>query len=793
MSEHLLENARRAHQAGNLAEAARLYGEILRSQPKHFEALAQLGAIQLENRRYHEAQHLFAEAAKIDGRSPELFFHRGRALANLARHEEALASFAHALALKPNHIEARNDRGATLLALNRWGEALSSFDKVLERQPDVALAHNNRAAALLGLGRYQDALAAAERALALDPNRADAWYNRGAAEAGLQRYESAIADFTRALSLNRDYPEGLQYRGVALAFLKRYDEALADVDGALRLRPNSVDLLLNRGNILSEVRRDDDALSCYFKVVALQPNHADAHCNCADIFMRLGRHERALADYERALVIHPAHRAALDGRGSALMALKRYEEAAAAFERLLALDPDYPYARGMMIQAKQNCCDWRNHDADLAALTRALRAGKRAATSFLLAVSNSAADLQLCARTIVKDKFPAAAEPMWRGERHRHERIKIAYLSGDLHLHPVAVLSAGLFEHHDRTRFETIALSHGPDDGSAMRVRLSQGFERFIDVKAKNDRDIASLVRQLEIDIAVDLTGLTTRWRPAILALRPAPIQVNFLGFAGTMGADYVDYIVADHTVIPDDQRQFYDEKIAYLPGSYMPHDSKRRIAARTPSRAEAGLPERGFVFSSFNNSYKFAPQMFGVWMRLLQGLEGSVLWLPKASETAMGNLKREAEARGVAPERLVFAPLLAAAEDHLARIRLADLFLDTLPCNAHTTASDALFAGVPLLTCTGNSFASRVAASLLEAAGVPETIVDSLAAYEALGLKLAREPALLAGIRDRLARHHESAVLFDTARFTRQLEAAYIAMWQRAQAGLPPADFTVQ
>ncbi len=792
MSEHLIQNARRAHQAGNLAEAARLYGEILRADPKHFEALAQLGAIQFENRRYQEAQHLFAEAAKIDGRSPELFFHRGRALANLARHEEALASFAHALALKPDHSEARNDRGAVLLALNRWGEALASFDKVLERQPDLALAHNNRAAALLGLRNYPDALAAAERALALDPNKADAWYNRGAAEAGLQNYDRAIADFTRALSLNRDYLEALQYRGVALALLKRYDEALADVDSALRLRPNNGDVLLNRGNILSELQRYDDALACYRRVISLQPD-PDAHCNSADIFMRQGQHERALSSYESALAIQPAHCAALDGRGSALMALKRYEEAAAAFERLLASDPDYPYARGMMIQAKQNCCDWRNADADIAALTRELRAEKRAATSFLLAVSDSAADLQACARIIVKDKFPPAAEPLWRGERYRHERIKVAYLSGDLHLHPVAVLSAGIFEHHDKARFETIALAHGPDDKSEMRARLFEGFEHFLDVADKSDRDIATLMRQLEIDIAVDLTGLTTRWRLGILALRPAPVQVNFLGFAGTMGADYVDYIVADHTVIPDGQREFYDEKIAYLPASYMPHDSKRRIAERTPSRAEAGLPERGFVFASFNNSYKFAPRMFDVWMRLLQAVEGSVLWLPESNETAMRNLKREAEVRGVSPERLVFAPLLPAAEDHLARIRLAELFLDTLPCNAHTTASDALFAGVPLLTCTGNGFASRVAASLLKAAGAPETIVESLSAYEALALKLAREPALLASIRDKLARASESADLFDTARFTRHLEAAYAAMHQRARDGLPPADFTVQ
>jgi predicted O-linked N-acetylglucosamine transferase (SPINDLY family) len=368
----------------------------------------------------------------------------------------------------------------------------------------------------------------------------------------------------------------------------------------------------------------------------------------------------------------------------------------------------------------------------------------------------------------------------------------VAYLSADLRTHPVGILMAGVFEHHDRARFETIAISYGSDDGSDMRSRLSHAFDRFIDVRGKSDSEVASLLRGLEIDIAVDLTGLTASGRPGIFALRPAPVQVNYLGFAGSLGAAHMDYILADKTVIPEQHQQYFTEKIAYLPDSYMPHDSRRAISPATPSRVELGLPETGFVFASFNNSYKFTAAMFDVWMRLLRAVEGSVLWLPSVNPTAVRNLQREAEARGVSPERIVFAPHLPAAEDHLARLRAADLFLDTLPYNAHSTAMDALWAGLPILTVKGESFASRVAASLLIAAGLPDLIVDSLDAYESLALDLARNPAALAAVRERLRRGRDSCALFDTARFTRNLEAALGMMWERTQKGEPPASFSV-
>jgi len=365
-------------------------------------------------------------------------------------------------------------------------------------------------------------------------------------------------------------------------------------------------------------------------------------------------------------------------------------------------------------------------------------------------------------------------------------------VSGDFRRHAVAQLAIGVFEQHDRSRFETVALSLLPGDGTPIRHRLEKAFDRFIDVHEMGDDDVAGLLRDMEIDIAVDLTGFTEHSRTPIFARRPAGLQVNFLGFPGTMGAPYIDYIVGDPTTIPAEHQPYFQEKVAYLPHSYLPNDAARIIADRSFSRAEQGLPEQGFVFCTFNNLFKIRPEIFDIWMRLLRGVDGSVLWLPELIRTAMHNLRREAEARGVAGERICFAPFVPSPEEHLARLKLADLFLDTLPYNAHATTCDALWAGVPVLTRIGSSFAGRVGASALSAVGLPELITHTAEEYEALALKLAREPAMLKGLRDRLAHNRRVEPLFDTARFTRNLERAYRTMWERHQRGEPAESFTV-
>ena len=572
----------------------------------------------------------------------------------------------------------------------------------------------------------------------------------------------------------------------------QFDEAERLIGQSLQLNPQSPDAWYNRGCALQPLQRHADAVACFDRAVALKPDYDEAWTNRGVALLALKRHADAIQSFSRALALKPMDREALSNRGTALFEMKRYDEASADYDALFRLTPDFPYAVGNAALARAYCCDWRLLAEDRTRLHSGIQSGRAVVSPHASTLIIGDPDDQLRAAQVwVEQSCPESSASLWKGERYGHDRIRVAYLSADFHSHATAYLAAGLFEAHDKTLFETVAISFGPDDASGMRARLTKAFDRFIDVRDKTDAAAASLMRGMEIDIAVDLKGFTQDARPGILAFRPAPIQANYLGHPGTMGARYIDYLIADRRVVPDGRERHYSEKIVRLPDSYQCNDRQRRIAERTPSRAEEGLPDTGFVFCSFNGSFKITPEMFDVWMRLLKSVEGSVLWLLDDNPTAVRNLKREAEARGVSAQRLVFAPR-RPLEEHLARHRLADLFLDTLPCNAHTTASDALWAGLPLLTCTGETFAARVAASLLSAVGLPELIVDSLEAYEALAIKLGRDPRALSQLKTRLAQHRDTAPLFDTEGFARHLESAYLTMWERAQKGLPAESFAV-
>jgi predicted O-linked N-acetylglucosamine transferase (SPINDLY family) len=689
MTETMLDTALRLHQAGNLAEAGRLYSEILRADPRHLEALYRLALVQFQSGRFSESERLFSVAITFYSNIPELFYGRGCALQGLRRFEEALASFARALALRPGYIEARNNRGVTLLRMKRYEEALATFDMLRASDDNGrALVLNNRAAALLGLKRYREALDCSERSIALKSGQ----------------------------------PQSLSTYAAALGML--------------------------------------------------------------------GRHDEALTNYDKSLALDPANPEVRNSRADMLLMLRRFEAAMADYEQVLRAGFDVEYVRGNLAICRLHCCDWR----DLAALKSQLETGLRAGRAVLqpfgtLMLMNSPADQLKSARIWVSDRFPAQAA-LYKGERYKHSRIRLAYVSGDFREHPMASLMADVFESHDRARFETIAVSFGLDDGSAMRRRVEKAFDRFIDIEGMSDSDAARVLKEMQVDVAVDLTGFTGTSRATIFAGRPAPVQVNYLGYPGTMGADYIDYIIADRTVIPEQDFRFYAENVVHLPDSYYPNGCGP-VAPSTPGRAELGLPDSGFVFCSFNNNYKISPEIFGIWMRLLESVPGSVLWLLEDNEAASRNLRGEASARGVAPERLVFAPRTSNTE-HLARHRLASLFLDTLPYNAHTTASDALRMGVPVLTALGTTFAGRVAASLLRAVGLPELIVSSLEDYEALALKLAREPESLDRLRSKLEACRETAPLFDTVRYTRHLEAAFTVMHERLGQGKPPGPLKI-
>jgi protein O-GlcNAc transferase len=692
----------------------------------------------------------------------------------------------------PSEPDALHFLGVLQGQAGRHSEALRLMDRALAINPRNPAVHYNRANLLRDMGRLDDALAGYDAALGLKPDNGAALGNRGAVLHLLERYDDALADYDRALALKPGEADALANRANALIALGRYEEALAACEKALGATPGHVLALYGKANALAKLGRAGVALAAYDSALAREPGSADAFSNRGIVLMQLRRFDDALASYSAALNLKANHADALYGSASALTELNRQDEAIVQFQKLLRVRPDYPYAMGMLVYAQKTACDWRDESA-VSAMIDAIRAGKRATTPLLLlAVSDSAADKLRCAQILIQDKFKPAAQNLWRGERYAHERIRIGYLSGDFCNHPVATAIAGVFDCHDRKGFETIGLSFGADDASAMRVRLMESFDRFIDARDKSDLEVATLIREIQIDILIDLTGLTAGARPGILAFRPAPVQVNYLGYAGSMGAPYVDYILADRVVIPEEQQPLYTEKVAYLPHSYMPHDSRRRTGERVPPRSELGLPDEAIVFASFNNAYKFSPAIFDIWMRLLHAVEASVLWLPAINPLARRNLLREAQARGIAPASIVFAPRLPAPEDHLARLAAADLFLDTLPYNAHTSAGDALWAGLPVLTCKGESFAGSVAASLLRACGLPELIADSLATYEDKALHLARNPDALGAVKAKLRANRATCSLFDTAGFTHHLEDAYRAMWERAQRGEAPASFAI-
>jgi predicted O-linked N-acetylglucosamine transferase (SPINDLY family) len=714
----------------------------------------------------------------------------GMALHRQGRLAEAEAVYLGMLARDPACFEAQYLLAHLKYQQGQASAALAALSRALVLNPHSPEAWSLQSGVMLALNRMDEALIACERTLALRPSDAEARHNCGVILTRLGRREEALAQFDRALALRPDFTAAHFNRANLLAELSRYDDALAGYDRLLAMAPIHLDAINNRANVLSALGRTTEALVAFERVLTVNPNHLNALNNRGILLKEVGRLPEALATFSQALSINPDYVDALYNRGNTYLFLRHFEEARVDLERTLTIDSTHAQAVNALAEALASVCDWPRLNALLASLLRAAREGT-IEPFFLLGLDLDPADLFQFTKTYVQRKLPAQPEATSMRGGARSERIRLAYLSSDLREHPIGYLTARLFELHDRSRVETIAISLCADDHSRIRKRLVSAFDQFHDMRAKSDRDIARLISELGVDIVIDLNGHTIGARPGMLALRPAPIQVNYLGYPGTMGADYIDYIIADRLIVPPDQQRFYSEKVVYLPDTYQANDSERVISDLALTRAQAGLPEHGFVFCSFNNTFKLNPLIFDVWMRLLREVEESVLWLLEANTSVPDNLRREAEKRGVAADRLVFAPWMKP-EDHLARHRLADLFLDTLPYNAHTTASDALWAGLPVVTCLGATFAGRVAGSLLSAIGMPELITSSLEDYEALALRLARESTALLAAKQKLAASRDSAPLFDTRRFTRHIEAAYVEMWDRQRRGQGPGSFAV-
>jgi predicted O-linked N-acetylglucosamine transferase (SPINDLY family) len=673
---------------------------------------------------------------------------------NLARAENLYRSI---LRVCPRHFDALHLLGVIAAVSGNPAQALELMDQAIAVDPTSAMAHNNRGLALQEMRQWAAALASFDRASALDPHYAEPHYNRGNVFKDTAQWATAIANYDRCIALKPSHADAYCNRGIALMELKQCVGALASFERAIAIRGDFAAAYYSRGNALCELKRFAAALASFDQAIALKADFAEAHAN----------------------------------RGVALNELQRFDEALDAWKIALSQKPELGFLPSQIAFAKLRTCEWHGLASDIAQQTASIERGEAHCSPFtVLAWSDSARLQKKAALNWVREKVPAVAAVPPIARYGASDKIHIGYFSADFHDHATAHLIAGVLELHDRSRFRVTAFSFGPESQDDLRKRLAGACDDFVDGRQQSDAGIASLARELAVDIAVDLKGFTQDNRLGVFARRAAPLQVSYLGYPGTSGAPYMDYLVADERLIPEGALNHYSEKILYLPDSYQPNDAKRAVAPRYFTRAELALPP-GFVFCCFNNNFKIMPDMFDSWMRILSSVDGSSLWLLEDNPNAVRNLRKQAEARRVDPDRLIFAKRVALA-DHLARHSAADLFLDTLPYNAHTTASDALWAGLPVLTCAGETFVSRVAASLLFAVGLPELIVSSQEEYEKLAVTLAGEPDRLLRIKRALQVNRLTCPLFDTAAYVNDLEAGYTTIYLRYRQGLPAAHVRV-
>ena len=643
-------------------------------------------------------------------------------------------------------------------------------------------------------GNFDSADSILKRVLQVDSKNLPALHILGLIKASQSNYREAADYLARAARIHPN-DASIQYNlAKALSDSGNDKDALAHHKKAVALAPNNPEAWLSYGKTASNLGRYDDALVWYGKALNLKPDYAEALINKGATLKELKRYEEAIAFAEQALVINPNLAEAWANKGAALKDLRRYEEAIVHYDKALSLKFNIDWVWGDLLYTKMKICDWAGLTESLEGISKKVMANEKVSQALsLLALSDDALLHKKCSAIFAQAKYPANPTLGFIPKLSKKEKIRIAYFSPDFRNHPVSLLTAELFEVHDRDRFEVFAFSlQKAPIGDETNLRLRKGFDRFIDVDEMSDQEIAQLARELEIDIAIDLAGPTQYSRTGIFSYRAAPIQVNWLGYPGTIGADFIDYIVADKIIIPESHQQFYAEKIVYLPNTYMVDDSKRTASTKVFTREEFGLPKNAFVFCCFNNDYKFNPQVLDSWSRILLTVKNSVIWISENNKYFRSNIVAEFESRGIDHDRIIFAQRVEMMADHLSRYALADLFLDTHPYNAHTTALDSLKAGVPVLTLMGQSFASRVAASLLNAIGLPELITNTQEEYEALAIDLAMNPQKLTDIKLKLAKNRLTAPLFDTPLFTKNLEAAYIKMIEQYQADLEPEHISI-
>ncbi|BEI32740.1 tetratricopeptide repeat protein [Polynucleobacter sp. HIN5] len=743
----------------------------------------------LGNSNLDSAELYLNQASKLQVNNPHVLGLLGIVYAQRGNYPDALKFLNDSLRILPKNPLTLSSLGNTYLGLKDYENALNAYKRAIKFEPNFFEAWSNAGNALQELKRFDEAIVHYDKALSLKPDYAEAWSNKGNALQELKRFDEAIVHYDKALSLKPDYAEAWSNKGNALQELKRFDEAIVHYDKALNLKPEYAKGYANKGNALIEIKRFKEAIKNYEIALNFNPNYAEAHSGIGNVLYELKEFDAALLHHNKAIELKPEYAAGWINKGVTLNELKRFNDVVSCYGKALNLCPDIYWAYGSFIYFKMKIASWSGLSDTLEDISRKVKNNQKVADPFVLLSLIDDPLLHMQAAKIYTQHFFSANLVLSPLPKYsKRERIRIAYFSPDFRSHPVSYLTSELFELHDRSKFEVLAFSlqKAPHDDQ-MNSKLKNTFDEFIEVDYLSDIEVAQLVRNHEIDIAVDLSGHTKHSRAGIFSYRAAPIQVNWLGYPGTSGSEFIDYIIGDKTIIPISNQLLYSEKVAYLPNSYIVDDSKRIPSEKIFSLQEFGLPTNSFIFCCFNNDFKFNPCVLDRWSKILFAVQNSVLWISENNKDFKKNIMVEFEKRNIESSRIIFAGQIDSMSDYLARYKLADLFLDTHPYGAHTTAVDSLKAGVPVLTFMGKSFASRVAASLLNAIGLQELIASSPEEYEEIAIALAIEPKKLETIKIKLAHNLKTMSLFNTSLFTENLESIYLKMYERYQLDLEP------
>lgn len=785
-----------AAQRDALDEAERCYRRALALDPALIDARHDLGVVALRRGQIDTAIAAFEQVIAKDARHVGAWMNLGIARGARGDLPKASAAAARAAALRPDSSALQVDLGRALMAAADLEGALAAFRTALGLDPSGSAVRLDLAAVLRRMGQNEPALLHLTSYIAACPHDPAGYVERAAVLDDLGRLGDAAGDRRIAVRRAGPDPELLRARCAALGGQDRAEEAMALLDIALVERP-AVQLYLERATQRQKRGLLDGALDDLKTAAELDQTDARTYFRIGLLLEQRRQHRPAAACFLHAIELQPDLVEAYVHLAIVRMAIMDTEGAAVLFRHAATLKPDVVQFGMDLCWVRLLGCDWHGlEDAFRENLAKALVQGVPFPPFTLLSLGLPISELLLWTRAWAEHRMTTATPPLTRyatpAGLPRPARIRVGYLSADFFNHATALLVTGLLEAHDRTRFETFGYNIGITDQSEIGRRMIGALDRFADLTAMDDAAAARRIAADGIDILIDLKGFTTDSRPGILGHRPAPIQVNYLGYPGSMGTRLIDYVIADPIVVPQAHQADYDEAIVHLPHAYQPNDRRRSGADKLARRQDHGLPECGFVFSCFNTNYKITPLVFDIWARLLSAVPGSVLWLVESNVASVANLRAAARERGIPSERLVFAPRVSVPA-HLARLWLADLFLDTLPYGAHTTASEALWAGLPVLTCLGPHFSSRVAASLLTTIGLPELIAPDLASYERMALALARDPARLHALRTRLEENRLTSPLFDTQRYARTYQDALERMVDRRVRGLPPAPFAVE